>query len=138
MTTPDQQYETVEPTDRSGSSTTEVLESSEAPDTSAVATESSTIPADSSTAESLCPEKELSGLRSRWTQIQSGFVDDPREWVQKADSLVSDVVDQLTAGFAEARSRLEAQWARGEEISTEDLRLAMKRYREFFQRLLSF
>lgn len=138
MTTPDQQYETVEPTDRSGSSTTEVLESSEARDTSAAATESSTIPADSSTAESLLPERELSGVRSRWTQIQSGFVDDPRECVQKADGLVSDVVDQLTAGFAEARSRLEAQWARGEEISTEDLRLAMKRYREFFERLLAF
>ena len=50
---------------------------------------------------------------------------------------MSDVVDQLTTGFSEVRSRLEAQWARGEEASTEDLRLALKRYREFFERLLA-
>jgi hypothetical protein len=78
-----------------------------------------------------------SGLRSRWDDVQAAFVDDPRECVQKADGLVAEVVEQLTNGFAEARSRLEAQWARGEEASTEDLRLALKRYREFFQRLLS-
>lgn len=78
-----------------------------------------------------------SGLRSRWDDVQAAFVDDPKECVQKADGLVSEVVEQLTKGFSEARSRLEAQWARGEDASTEDLRLALKRYREFFQRLLS-
>jgi hypothetical protein len=163
MTTPDQQYDPVEPTDRSRASTTEVLESSEAPGTAETsnsreptgsvadrtaaheadgtaheAPDTSAAGTESCPAESLFAEKELSGLRSQWTHIQSGFVDDPRECVQKADGLVSDVVDRLTAGFAEARSRLEAQWARGEEISTEDLRLAMKRYREFFERLLAF
>lgn len=85
----------------------------------------------------LFAEDELAGLRARWDNVQAGFVDDPRECVQKADSLVSAVVDQLTAGFSDARSRLEEQWARGEEASTEDLRVALKKYREFFQRLLA-
>ena len=92
---------------------------------------------DPSTDESLFGNDKLSNLRSRWDHVQSGFVDDPRECVQQADGLVSDVVDELTTGFSEARSRLEAQWARGEEASTEDLRLALKRYRDFFERLLA-
>ena len=82
-------------------------------------------------------DSEMSDLRSRWTEVQSAFVDDPRDCVQKADGLVSDVVDKLTAGFAQARSGLEEQWSRGEEASTEDLRIALKRYREFFERLLA-
>ncbi len=57
--------------------------------------------------------------------------------MHKADSLVSDVVEQLTSGFAAARARLEEQWARGEQASTEDLRVALTQYREFFQRLLA-
>ena len=80
---------------------------------------------------------DTSGLRSQWDDIQAAFVDDPTECVQKADALVEAVVEQLTAGFSEARSRLEAQWARGEHASTEDLRVALQRYREFFQRLLA-
>lgn len=87
--------------------------------------------------ESLFGGIDMSGLRSRWDDVQAAFVDDPRECVQKADRLVSDVVEQLTTGFAEARSRLEEQWSRGQEASTEDLRQALKRYREFFQRLLT-
>ena len=85
----------------------------------------------------LFADSESSGLRSRWTVVQSAFVDDPRDCVQKADGLVAEVIDKLTTGFAEARSRLEEQWARGEEASTEDLRVALKRYREFFERLLA-
>ena len=50
---------------------------------------------------------------------------------------VSDLVQQLTAGFAETRSHLEDQWNRGEEASTEDLRLALMHYRQFFKRLLA-
>jgi hypothetical protein len=87
--------------------------------------------------ESLFAEDDLSGLRSRWDEVQAAFVDDPKQCVEKADALVVDVVEQLTTGFAEARSRLEAQWARGEEASTEVLRVTLKRYRDFFQRLLS-
>ena len=165
MTTQDQQPETIVDSTKGVESSTGNLDSTErtgastetpgpsiagtdpsivATDSSAKGIESSTGGTDSSTEQtesptekSLFAEDELSGLRSRWDEVQSGFVDDPRECVQKADGLVSDVVDRLTTGFSEARSRLEAQWARGEEASTEDLRLALKRYREFFQRLLA-
>jgi hypothetical protein len=89
------------------------------------------------TSPSLFGDNDLSGLRSRWDDVQAAFVDSPKECVQKADSLVAEVVQQLTTGFSDARSRLEAQWAKGENASTEDLRVALKRYREFFQRLLS-
>jgi hypothetical protein len=96
-----------------------------------------TEPTESSTERELFADDELAGMRARWDNVQAGFVDDPRECVQKADSLVSDVVERLTTGFTQARSRLEEQWARGEEASTEDLRVALKRYREFFERLLA-
>lgn len=86
---------------------------------------------------SLVAEAELPRLRSRWDDVQSAFVDDPRGCVQQADQLVSEVVEQLTAGFSRARARLEEQWSRGEDASTEDLRVALTRYREFFQRLLT-
>jgi hypothetical protein len=110
-------------------------ESSEArTESSQMETEPSSEP---STDRSLLADNDLSGLRSRWDDVQAAFVDNPKECVQKADTLVAEVVEQLTTGFSEARSRLEAQWARGETASTEDLRVALKRYREFFQRLLS-
>jgi hypothetical protein len=150
MTTHDQQTETTDSTGDVESSTartdpaTSMEPSAEEARSPTVSTDSTTEEAqpptagtDSSAGESLFAEDELLGLRSRWDEVQSGFVDDPKECVQKADGLVSDVVDQLTTGFSEARSRLEAQWARGEEASTEDLRLALKRYREFFERLLA-
>jgi hypothetical protein len=85
----------------------------------------------------LFADGELSDLRSRWTEVQAAFVDDPRDCVHKADTLVADVVDKLTAGFSAARSGLEEQWDRGEEVSTEDLRVALTRYRDFFERLLA-
>jgi hypothetical protein len=109
----------------------------------ATPTESSDVSSESPAAEDSLTDKPLfadgtlSGLRSRWDDVQAAFVDDPKECVHKADALVAQVVEQLTTGFSDARSRLEAQWARGEDASTEDLRLALKRYREFFQRLLS-
>ncbi|OBI80424.1 hypothetical protein [Mycobacterium sp. 1245805.9] len=92
---------------------------------------------ESPTEENLFADDELADLRARWAGVQAAFVDDPRDCVQKADVLVSDLVDQLTSGFAHARSRLEEQWARGEEASTEDLRVALMHYREFFERLLA-
>lgn len=91
----------------------------------------------SSTEEILFADAELADLRARWAGVQAAFVDDPKDCVQKADVLVSDLVDQLTTGFAHARSRLEEQWARGEEASTEDLRVALMHYRGFFERLLA-
>jgi hypothetical protein len=87
--------------------------------------------------QSLFGDGELSDFHSRWTEVQAAFVDDPRDCVQKADGLVSDVVDRLTAGFSQARSGLEEQWSRGEQVSTEDLRIALQRYRDFFERLLA-
>jgi hypothetical protein len=84
----------------------------------------------------LFDESELQSYRGRWEQVQSDFVDEPREAVQKADDLVSDLVEKLTSGFAQTRSGLEDQWKKGEEASTEDLRVAFTRYRAFFQRLL--
>jgi hypothetical protein len=92
---------------------------------------------ESGSERALFADDQLAGLTARWDNVQAGFVDDPRDCVQKADGLVSDVVKQLTAGFSDARTRLEEQWARGEEASTEDLRVALKKYREFFQRLLA-
>lgn len=94
-------------------------------------------PTDAPTDSTLIAEDQLTGLRARWDHVQASFVDDPRECVQKADGLVTDVVDQLTNSFAQARSGLEAQWARGEDASTEDLRVALRRYRDFFDRLLA-
>jgi phosphoglycolate phosphatase-like HAD superfamily hydrolase len=92
---------------------------------------------ESSTAEMLFAGDDVADLRARWAGVQAAFVDNPKECVQKADHLVSDLVEQLTTGFAQARSRLEEQWSRGQEASTEDLRMALMHYREFFDRLLS-
>ena len=87
--------------------------------------------------QELFGSNELQGFRSRWEEVQAGFVDEPREAVQRADELVSDLMTKLTSGFDQTRSGLEEQWNKGEEASTEDLRVALKRYREFFERLLA-
>jgi hypothetical protein len=92
---------------------------------------------ESSAGETLFAGEDVADLRARWAGVQAAFVDNPKECVQKADHLVSDVVEQLTSGFAETRSRLEGQWSHGHEASTEDLRMALMRYREFFDRLLA-
>jgi hypothetical protein len=86
--------------------------------------------------QKLFGDDELQSFRSRWDEVQGRFVDEPRDSVQKADDLVSDLVDRLTSGFAQTRSGLEEQWNKGEDASTEDLRVALMRYRAFFQRLL--
>jgi hypothetical protein len=86
--------------------------------------------------QQLFRDDELQGFRSRWEQVQTSFVDEPRDSVQQADQLVSDLVDRLTSGFSETRSGLEEQWNKGEDASTEDLRVALMRYRAFFNRLL--
>ncbi len=80
---------------------------------------------------------ELQTLRSRWDSIQTGFVDEPRHAVEQADSLVAEMMQRLAQLFADERSKLEAQWSRGDNVSTEDLRVALQRYRSFFDRLLS-
>jgi len=80
---------------------------------------------------------ETQRFRSEWDSIQIGFVDEPRKSVEKADGLVAGVIQRLAEVFSEERSRLESQWDRGEDVSTEDLRIALQRYRSFFDRLLS-
>jgi|ERR1700739_148518 hypothetical protein len=76
-------------------------------------------------------------LRSRWEALQVSFVDEPRHAVEEADRLVGEAINSLSRGFATEREKLEQQWHRGESASTEDLRLALRRYRSFFERLLS-
>ena len=85
----------------------------------------------------LLGEDEGAELGSRWESIQGTFVDDPRRAVEEADGLVAQVMQQLAESFARERETLEGQWTRGEDVSTEDLRVALQRYRSFFQRLLS-
>jgi len=85
----------------------------------------------------LFPNEELVGYRTRWESIQTGFVDQPRAAVEQADALVSQVVTRLTEVFARERSTLEGQWTKGDDVSTEGLRIALTRYRSFFNRLLS-
>jgi hypothetical protein len=85
----------------------------------------------------LFPDDELLGYRTRWEAIQTGFVDRPRAAVEQADALVSQVVTRLTDVFTRERSTLEGQWTKGDNVSTEDLRIALTRYRSFFHRLLS-
>lgn len=73
---------------------------------------------------------------AEWDRIEVAFVDDPRRAVEKADRLVGEVIQALTDSFGDTRSQLERQWGEGAEISTEDLRLTLQRYRAFFARLL--
>jgi hypothetical protein len=84
----------------------------------------------------LFSESQMGEFRSQWGKIQTGFVDEPRQTVEDADKLVAAVMQRLAEGFANERSGLEKQWDRGDNVSTEGLRLALQRYRSFFDRLL--
>jgi hypothetical protein len=83
------------------------------------------------------PRDEADGFRAQWRQVQEEFVDDPRAATQKADGLVASVIQKLAEVFAHERGRLEGEWSRGGDVTTEDLRVALQRYRAFFDRLLS-
>ena len=92
------------------------------------------------TQEELVPlfeDESARKFRSRWLTIQSKFVDDPRDAVKQADDLVADIIKNVTMSFSDRRVSLEQQWNSGENVSTEDMRVALKRYRSFFERLLS-
>lgn len=80
---------------------------------------------------------EADGYRTQWDAIQTGFVDEPRKAVQEADALVAVVIGRLSDVFAAERTSLENQWGKGDEASTEDLRVALQKYRSFFERLLT-
>jgi hypothetical protein len=87
--------------------------------------------------EALFEQEEAEKFRTHWLNIQSKFVDDPRASVKQADELVASVLKSVTMSFADKRISLEKQWNSGEDASTEDLRVALKRYRSFFDRLLT-
>jgi hypothetical protein len=85
----------------------------------------------------LFPTSEAEGFRSRWQEVQTGFVDEPRSAVERADGLVAEMMQRLAQVFADEQGKLEEQWSRGDDISTEDLRVALQRYRSFMDRLLA-
>ena len=85
----------------------------------------------------LLSPQEADDLRNQWYGIQGSFVDEPRRAVEQADNLVAVAMKRLAEMFSDERSQLEAQWDREGSVSTEELRVAMQRYRSFFNRLLS-
>ena len=87
-------------------------------------------------AAALLGREESEHFRTHWNEIQGIFVDEPRAAVQQADALVSEVIEQITRMFTDERSALESQWNQGNDVSTEDLRKALQRYRSFFNRLV--
>jgi hypothetical protein len=87
--------------------------------------------------EPLLAADDAHGFQARWTDIQHGFVDDPRRAVEQADTLVAELMQHLARAFADERDKLERQWSGGGEVATDDLREAFQRYRVFFARLLA-
>jgi hypothetical protein len=87
--------------------------------------------------EPLLGNEDTESFQARWREIQVRFVDEPRDSVKDADGLVAELMQRLAGSFSEERNRLEGEWERGGEVSTEDLRVALKHYRSFFNRLLS-
>lgn len=93
--------------------------------------------ADEQTLEPLLASEDTESFKGRWAGIQTGFVDSPRQAVEQADGLVAELMQRLAQTFSEERESLESQWSRGDDVSTEDLRVGLQRYRSFFDRLLS-
>ena len=85
----------------------------------------------------LFAQNDTQDFHSRWEKIQIGFVDEPRKAVEQADGLVAGAIKRLAEVFAAERQKLEAEWDKTDNVSTEDLRIALRRYRSFFNRLLS-
>ena len=85
----------------------------------------------------LFEEEQTRQFRARWNDVQAAFVDSPRNAVERADSLVAETMKRLAEIFSAERANLEGQWDRGDNVTTEDLRIALQRYRAFFDRLLN-
>lgn len=81
--------------------------------------------------------EEVDRFRTEWRGLQSDFVDSPRDAVQHADQLVAQVIQSLTTTFADQKRSLEGQWGEGEQVETEELRVALRQYRAFFDKLLT-
>ena len=95
------------------------------------------VPAGRGSRASLLEDGELRGITMRWKDIQAEFVDEPQKAVQEADALVAELMQRLAVMFATERAELENRWAGGDQVSTEDLRQGLRRYRSFFERLLA-
>jgi hypothetical protein len=100
-------------------------------------TQEAPIGTDAGSSEALLNHEESGRFRTRWNEIQGKFVDEPRSAVQQADALVSEVIENITQMFANEHQLLEGQWNQGKDVSTEDLRKTLQRYRSFFNRLVS-
>jgi hypothetical protein len=113
------------------------------PDPASIAAPAAQAAADVGTADTATKDGHLlaaddaEAFRARWTDVQHGFVDAPRQAVAQADGLVAELMQHLAKTFADERGRLEGQWDQGDDVSTEDLRTAFQRYRLFFERLLT-
>jgi len=113
------------------------------PDLASIAAPAAQAAADAGTAATatkaghLLAADDAEAFRARWTDVQHGFVDAPRQAVEQADGLVAELMQHLAKTFADERGRLEGQWDQGGDVSTEDLRTAFQRYRLFFERLLT-
>jgi hypothetical protein len=99
-------------------------------------TKESPIGTNAGSSTALLNREESEHFRTRWNEIQGKFVDEPRAAVEQADTLVSEVIEQITQTFTNEHSSLENQWNQGNDVSTEDLRKALQRYRSFFNRLV--
>jgi hypothetical protein len=113
------------------------------PDLASIAAPTAQAAPDAGTADTATKDGHLlaaddaEAFRARWTDVQHGFVDAPRQAVAQADGLVAELMQHLAKTFADERGRLEGQWDQGDDVSTEDLRTAFQRYRLFFERLLT-
>jgi len=85
----------------------------------------------------LFPKGEVEQFQSRWDSIQAGFVDEPRKTLEEADKFVASAIERVSHLYSDERGKLEGMWRRGDQVSTEDLRIALQRYRTFFSRLMS-
>jgi hypothetical protein len=85
----------------------------------------------------LFEQNDAQDFRSRWEKVQIGFVDEPRKAVEQADELLASTIKRVAEVFATERHKLEGEWDKTDNVSTEDLRIALRRYRSFFDRLLA-
>lgn len=97
----------------------------------------STVPARETSRAGLLPADETHSFKTRWSDIQAAFVDQPHEAVNQADRLAEEIIERFSTIFVDERRRLGNQWVEGEKVSTEDLRLTLRRYRSLIDRLLS-
>jgi hypothetical protein len=92
----------------------------------------------SESSRSLLPKRQSEDLQARWSAIQNNFVDEPRRTVEEADKLIETAIHQVQDSIAAERSKVDRRWRRGEDVSTEELRMCLQSYRALFNRLVSW